>query len=285
MSAVPGAQSAHMITPTRELFRPLHAGLIDLLRGLAADDWHKHVGAGEWTVRDVAAHLLDGDMRRISADRDGHVQRPTQPVRNDTDLLRHLNDLNAQWTAAARRISTRLLADLLEHTGETISLLMEASTIDGEATFAVAWAGQTHSPMWLDVGREFTERWHHQDQIREAVQVPPITRPDLLGPVIRISLYAIPPALRTVERPDGTVLSIAASGNAGGEWHLLRRSGAWHLADAVSAAPAARISAKDLDLARLLMHRLSDARIAELVTTEGDRELAAAMIRARAVMV
>jgi hypothetical protein len=274
-----------MIISTRELFRPLHAALIDLLRGLGADDWHKQVGAGEWTVRDVAAHLLDGDLRRISADRDGHVQRPTQQIRNDADLLRHLNGLNAEWTAAARRISTRLLVDLLEHTGDTISSLMGASAVDGEATFAVAWAGLERSPMWLDVGREFTERWHHQDQIREAVHAPPITRPELLGAVIRISLYATPPSLRTVDRPDGTVAAITASGHAGGEWHLLRRSGAWHLADTASAVPDARISATDLDLARLLMHRLSDARVTELVTTEGDHELAAALIRARAVMV
>lgn len=278
---------------TRELFRPLHAALIELLRTLDPADWQLPVGAGEWVVRDVAAHLLDGDLRRISADRDAHVEPPARPIRSDADLLRHLNALNAQWTSAARRISTRLLVDLLEQTGETLSTVMEGSDFGSDATFAVAWAGQQHSPMWLDAGREFTERWHHQDQIREAVNAPPMAAPEVLRPVLEVSLYAIPSALRTIERPERTTVSVVASGPAAGEWQVVRRGGGWHLADEaaaapaarIAAAPAARIAARDLHLARLLMHRLSEASVADLITVEGDRELAGAVTRARAVMV
>lgn len=278
-------ESADHDVSTRELFRPLHSALIELLRGLGHDQWHRRVGAGEWTVRDVAAHLLDGDLRRISADRDNHVQAPAKAIGNYADLLRHLDDLNALWAMAARRISTRLLTELLENTGTTVSSLMEDSTLEGNATFAVAWAGQQHSPMWLDVGREFTERWHHQDQIREAVDAAPMAQESMLRAVISISLHAIPAALGNVNRPDGSVVSIVASGAAAGEWQVVRRSGAWQLTDDVSAAVHARIAATDLDLARLLMHRLTAARIADRVTVEGDGELAAAVLRARAVMV
>lgn len=270
---------------TRKLFRPLHAALIELLRGLDAAAWQRGVGAGDWTVRDVAAHLLDGDLRRISADRDAHVQAPAHPIRSHADLLRYLNALNAQWTEAARRISTRLLVDLLEQTGATISTLMEASEPGADATFGVAWAGQEHSPMWLDVGREFTERWHHQDQIREAVGAPAISGADMLGPVIRISLHAIPAALNAIERPDGTTVSIVANGPAAGEWRVVRRDGDWHFTEGAATEPDARLRARDLDLARLLMHRLPEARIAELIKVEGDRDLAGAVTRARAVMV
>ena len=42
----------------------MHSALIELLRGLPDDAWNLPVGAGEWTVRDVAAHLLDGDLLR-----------------------------------------------------------------------------------------------------------------------------------------------------------------------------------------------------------------------------
>ncbi len=32
----------------------------------------------------------------------------------------------------------------------------------------VSWAGPEPAPVWLDVAREFTERWHHQQHIRAA---------------------------------------------------------------------------------------------------------------------
>ena len=274
------------IVRTAHLFRPLHSALIELLRGLPDDTWNLHVGAGEWTVRDVAAHLLDGDLRRISVDRDGHPPPPPdRPITGYGDLLAYLNGLNAQWTNAARRISPRLLVELLENTGVTLATLMESAMLEGDATFPVSWAGQQRSPMWLDIGREYTERWHHQDQIRDATGVAPLTHPDLLRPVIDVSLLALPHALASVGRPDGTAVSIDASGPAGGSWHLECRDGTWLLADGSAPDADARLAASDLNVARLLLHRLPNDRIGELVRTEGDGELTGALTRARAVMV
>ncbi|HSK21458.1 MAG TPA: maleylpyruvate isomerase N-terminal domain-containing protein [Longimicrobiales bacterium] len=274
------------IVRTGHLFRPLHSALLELLRGLPGDAWNLQVGAGEWTVRDVAAHLLDGDLRRISVDRDGYPPPPpATPITGYGDLLEYLNGLNAQWANAARRISPRLLVELLETTGAILATLMDSATLDGDATFPVAWAGQQRSPMWLDIGREYTERWHHQDQVREATGAEPLTQPDLMRPVIEVSLLAVPHALASVERPDGTAVSIAASGPAGGSWHVVRRDGTWLLAEGPAPEAVARIVASDLSLARLLLHRLARDRIRELVETVGDRELTAALTRARAVMV
>ncbi len=49
------------------LFLPLHEELVRLLSGLSAADWERPTVAGTWRVRDVAAHLLDTDLRRISS--------------------------------------------------------------------------------------------------------------------------------------------------------------------------------------------------------------------------
>lgn len=274
-----------VVVRTGHLFRPLHATLIEVLQGLGPDDWNRPTGAGDWTVRDAAAHLLDGDLRRISADRDAHVPAPAEPIAGYNDLLRYLNDLNAQWARAARRISTRLLVDLLDYTGPMVARLMESALFEREATFPVAWAGQHRSPMWLDIGREYTERWHHQDQIREAVGAAAVTAPDLLGPVIAVSLFALPPALERVKRPVGTTAAITATGDAGGRWYIERRADSWRIAVGGAVSPVASLTAMDLDLARLLMHRLSAAQAAEAVRVDGDSELASAMIGARAVMV
>ena len=61
--------------PSRDvapLFRPLLAELLLLLRGLGPRDWERQTVAPRWKVRDVAAHLLDVELRKTAAYRDDH---------------------------------------------------------------------------------------------------------------------------------------------------------------------------------------------------------------------
>jgi len=100
-------------TLTAHLFEPLNAELLVLLRGLEPEDWQRPTSAGEWRVRNVVAHLLDGSLRRLSISRDGHGLPPDRRIAGYDDLLRFLNDLNAEWVRALRRVSPALLVDLL----------------------------------------------------------------------------------------------------------------------------------------------------------------------------
>lgn len=43
-------------------FAPLRAHLLTLLAELGEDDWARLTAAPRWTVKDVAAHLLGGDI-------------------------------------------------------------------------------------------------------------------------------------------------------------------------------------------------------------------------------
>jgi hypothetical protein len=123
-------------------------------------------------VRDVAAHLLDGDVRRLSAGRDGVALRPDVPIASWDDLVGWLNWLNAEWVGVARRMSPAVLVSLLEATGPQVAAFLASLDADAPALYPVGWAGEDVSPNWMDVGREFTERWHHQQQIRDAVGQP-----------------------------------------------------------------------------------------------------------------
>ena len=69
-----GNDHVEALTPiyTADLFPPLHAELIRLLRAISDADWARPTLATPWMVRDVAAHLLDGDLRKLSGGRDGH---------------------------------------------------------------------------------------------------------------------------------------------------------------------------------------------------------------------
>lgn len=270
---------------TAHLFRPLGRELVSLLRGMEREAWDRRTSAGEWCVKDVVAHLLDGELRRLSSSRDAHPPPPpAEPIRSYAELVVYLDGLNAEWTRAARRLSPRVLMDLLEQAAAAVAGMMEAADPWAPATFPVAWTGQEASPMWLDIGREYTERWHHQDQIREAVEAPPLGAAMWLRPVIDISLLALPHAYRSVAPARGTRIALHVTGAAGGDWHL-EYGGAWQLHDGAAAESACRVTVGDLDVACLLLHRLAPDHAARTVHVEGVRELAEPLLGARAVMV
>jgi uncharacterized protein (TIGR03083 family) len=271
---------------TAPLFRPLHVELVTMLRGLPQDAWQRPTSAPGWKVRDVAAHLLDVDVRRISIQRDRH--RPSEPATapaGTAGLLRYLDALNAQWVEAGQRISGPLLIDLLAVTGPLLADLMESADPHAPATFPVAWAGQDASPMWLDQGREYTERWHHQDQIRDAAGVPPLAASRWLRPVIDVSLHALPHAYRDVFAAAGTRIRLELTGPAGGDWTLHRHREGWRLHPAGTSGGACHIRMADLDFARMLLHRYRHDGSAVAVAVDGDASLAAPLLAARAVMV
>ncbi|HEX6307411.1 MAG TPA: maleylpyruvate isomerase N-terminal domain-containing protein [Longimicrobiales bacterium] len=272
---------------TAHLFRPLSDELLALLRSLSAESWSAPTSAGRWTVRDVAAHLLDGDVRRLSAGRDGHLPpQPARGIRDYGDLLRYLNELNAEWVGAARRMSPNVLIDLLALLSPQVADVMEAADPGAPAVFGVAWAGQTESPMWLDIGRDYTERWHHQDQIREAVGAPPLDAPVWVKPGIEVSLAALPHAYRSTEAGAGTRIALSASGAGGGDWTLERAaSGGWRLLEGLPEAFDCRIRMRALPLLRLLMHRLDPEQARAVMRIDGSAALAQPLLHARAVMV
>jgi uncharacterized protein (TIGR03083 family) len=208
---------------TPDLFPPLYVELEALLRGLAPEDWRRPTLAGAWQVRDVVAHLLDGDLRKLSAYRDGHVPAPAEPLQGYEDVVRFLDGLNAEWVGAARRLSSRLMVELLSFTGPRICDLVSTLPPHGPSLFPVGWAGEAESENWFDIGREYTERWHHQMQIREAVGAPGLLERPWLPPLLDLSFRALPHAYRAVDAPHGTAVVVRVTGEAGGAWSLVRK--------------------------------------------------------------
>ena len=79
-----GAQSPLLVG---HLFRELHGHLLELLRSLSAQDWHRPTVCSAWCVKDIASHLLDGDLRRLSIQRDGYLPPTPRPSSNRTRPL------------------------------------------------------------------------------------------------------------------------------------------------------------------------------------------------------
>jgi hypothetical protein len=275
------------LTPvyTADLLEPLHALLMSLLRGLASGDWERPTAAGAWKVRDVAAHLLDGDLRKLSFARDGHAMTLVQPIRGYGDLVAFLNQMNAGGVAHAQRFSPRVLTDLLEVTGHWITAYMRALPPHETAVHAVAWAGEDRSENWMDIGREYTERWHHQMHIRDAVGAPGLLDARWMSPLLDLSARALPRAYADLRAADGTAVVITIAGEGGGVWSLIRDREAWRLWRGRAVEPAAEASLDASDAWRLFFHALSGDEIRRRVTTRGDAALIAPLAATRAVMV
>jgi uncharacterized protein (TIGR03083 family) len=274
------------VVDTRFLFRPLCRDIVALLRTLAAEDWERPTLAGAWHVRDVVAHLLDTALRRLSFDRDVRTPpAPARPIDSDRDLVAFINNLNASWIRAAERLSPRVLTDLYASASESLSDFVESSNLDAPARFPVSWAGQDSSRAWLDIGREFTEVWHHGAQVRDAVGAPPFSEARWLHAVLAIAMHAIPHAYRDVPGRVGQSFAIDVVGGAGGTWTLRARERGWDIDEGSEPEPSAKVTMSDDTAWRLFFNALPLSSAQSAIQLEGDVALAARLPHVRSVIV
>ncbi|MBB6109537.1 TIGR03083 family protein [Mucilaginibacter lappiensis] len=211
---------------TIHLFPILDQLLIELLKSLSPDDWNKPTVAKHWTVKDIAAHLLHGNVRTISSKQS--FTGDTPPVINSyRDLVNFLNEQNAIWVKAMKQVSPDLLIELLETTGPQFTGELAELDPFGVAKYAVAWAGEEQSANWFHMAREYTEKWHHQQQIRDAVNRPGIMHRELFYPCIATFMYALPHTYHFVQAPDNTLIEVIIESEAGGTWHLQKGADKW----------------------------------------------------------
>lgn len=261
---------------TLPLYPGERAALLALLGDLSAADWEAPTVCPGWSVKDVAAHLLGDDIGRLSWGRDGYVN-PAFAAGLDIatlpGLVAAIDRQNAVWVTGMRRISPRLLIELLAMTGE----LTEAyfSSLDMTALgMPVDWAGPEPAPVWLDVAREYTERWVHQQHIRDAVAKPGLKERRWFAPVLEAFVRGMPRVLRDAPFPDCAALRLVISGDAGGEWIALRLNGEWILGTAPGMETDATV-ALDEDVAwRLFTKGISKEEARRVARIEGDEALA-----------
>ncbi|TDC99822.1 maleylpyruvate isomerase family mycothiol-dependent enzyme [Nonomuraea deserti] len=259
------------VTDVRPLFPRERRALLDLLDGLAPEDWSRPTVCPGWDVHDVVAHVLNDYMRRLSGSRDGYGRAVFAA---DETLPAYLARVNGQFAEALRQISPQVMIDLLGHLGGQLDDLWAARDLGGPADLDVSWAAtDVGSPAWLDIGREYTEFWVHQQQVRDAVSAPGADDPALMGPVLDLFARALPYTLRDEERPEGTTVTLEVTGLAGGRWSATRREGRWRMSPA-GAEPAARVSMDQDTFWRLATRGVTPEQARERADMAGDPALA-----------
>jgi uncharacterized protein (TIGR03083 family) len=278
--------SSMPVTDTRAFYRPLTRELVTLLRTLPPDAWDRPTIAGSWLVRDVVAHLVDTAMRRLSFQRDGHPPpQPDPPPRTERDFVEFINELNATWVSAARRVSPRLLTDVYASVSADLAAFVESLPLDTPALFPVSWAGEEASAGWFDIGREFTEQWHHQMQVRDAVGAAPMAQTEWLRAVLQIAIRGLPHAYRTTAASSETMVTIEISGPGGGTWTLRRDAERWSVWHGAERHATAKIMIGGEQAWKLLFNALNARDASRLIQAEGDRRLVEPFLRARSVIV
>jgi hypothetical protein len=137
-----------------------------LLRSLSPDEWHLPTVSSRRTVKDIASHLLDGSLRRLSMQRDGYrLEDGRSGPRAGEPLVDFLTRLNDEWEAGTRRLSPKVLADLIEWADAQLADLFRSLDPHGPAIFPVAWAGEAQSENWMDVARDYTEKRHPPEEV------------------------------------------------------------------------------------------------------------------------
>ncbi len=89
---------------TAHLFPQIEVKLIELLRSLTPEDWERQTLAPKWRVKDVAAHLLDTQLRKLAASRRTSAPE-TKTITSPAELLPLINTLNAEGIRQYSRLS------------------------------------------------------------------------------------------------------------------------------------------------------------------------------------
>ena len=259
--------------PGHRPISPVLDSLLEVLSGLSPEDWNKPTACALWSVKDVALHLLGGDVGILSRKRDAYAYSGS-PIKNWGELVTLINNLNDIWVKAASRLSPRLLCDLLKLSGEQVCdyfTSLDPFAIGGP----VDWAGPEPAPVWLDLAREYTEWWHHQQQIRDAVGKPGLTEPRFFAPVLDAFVRALPRTYASVDAKDATLIALTITGDSGGQWFLLRETGVWNLY-CEDTKPADAAIVMDQEVAwRLFTKGITKTEALSKTTLLGDRSLAA----------
>jgi hypothetical protein len=224
-------------------------------------------------------------LRTLSISRDHYFGDPETNIHSYTDLVAYLNQLNNKWTVATKRLSPQVLIELLKSTGKQFHEQLKSLAPFDTAVFSVAWAGQEQSENWFHIAREYTEKFIHQQQIREAVGKQALLTQKLFYPFIDTFMYGLPYTYRHVTADTGTLITIKILTDIGGGWHLVKTDTLWELIKSHPHRPPDAIVSIDPDTSwKLFSKGITTEEASCKVQITGARQLAEVVLQMFSVM-
>jgi hypothetical protein len=267
---------AHDVAPfdLRDLIRRERRELLSLLTALKDEDWHAPA-VGAWDVHAITLHLFQIDVVRLrppSVALDMDYRSAAEIVERDNDA----------WVEASRFIPPTLIPDVLLLTGERLDERLAGVDMISRGV-PVAWTGSGPSPAWLDLAREYTERWVHHQHIRDAVGSVGLKEPEWMHPVFQTFMLALPRAYESVHPPPGTRVRVVVTGECGGTWCIERDEIRWRLRGETASVNAEVRLPQELAW-RLYVRLVSPEEAVVSIDRDGDSDLTEPACRAVAIM-
>jgi len=234
---------------TIELFPELTEKLVELLKSIKYEDWNKPSPIKGRTIHDLAAHLIDGSLRRLSFQRDGHSSSKIKANLNSyNDLIHYIQNLNRTWMDTTERLSPRILIDLLEYSEKELFDFFKTLKPKDKAIFSVQWAGEDESENWFDIAREYTEKWHHQMQIRMALGQPLLMDKKYTEPLYDTFMLGLPHLYREMnDNPIGETIKISIIGKLIKSWYLIKQPDKWVFCPKIDLKPNTEVEISEDD--------------------------------------
>ncbi len=265
-----------------DLFMVERARLGELLAGLGPADWDRPSPCPGWTVLGLCSHLVGGDLGFLARHRDGHYRTPGPDNASESEFIAWLDNLQDEWVRAARRLSPRIVADLLQWAGPQVADAMRGD--DPRACTAdVSWAGTGPVPAWLDQARELSEYWIHRQHVLQALGRPSDLRADLAGPVLDGLRWAYPFRLGEAPAEPGDTVTISVTGPVELTWYLVAAATGWEYRDAPGTRIVASLEMTTEQAWRLLTNNLPAAERFG-ITASGDETVLGILLRTRAII-
>ena len=253
------------------LFPELLDKLINLLQGLTEEEWNYPTICTPWSVKEVCAHLLGGEMKNISWRRDGFSG--FEEIVSFERIVQLVNEHNSRWVRSTQYISPELLINLIKFTGDQ-SCEFFVSVDPYKMGVPVDWIGPEPAPNWVDLAREYTERWHHQQHIRDAVDKPGLKEPKFLGPILDTFILGVPRTFQSVSTNSDVVIKISTTGSVIRDWVLISRNDKWQLLEGRVEHPSASVSVPDDIAWRIFTKEILPEDARKQVELSGNQELA-----------
>ena len=256
--------------------------LLELLGTLSPADWLKPTPCPEWNVLALGSHLVGVDFSSLSRNRDHHSGTVPPQGANEAGFIAWIDTLQMEWVESARRLSPRMVIDLLAWSAPQLVEMFEHE--DPTARVAhVSWTGSDPQPAWLNQVRELSEYWIHRQQLLQALDLPADLGPDLVGPILEGLKWAYPFRLAEVPGTSGDTLVIALHGPYATTWHLVATDSGWDFSDRPGVRVVAELSMTTDQAWRLLSNNLPAEEQARLQAS-GDARVREVVLRTRAII-
>jgi uncharacterized protein (TIGR03083 family) len=263
------------------LFEIERQRLLVLLKELGESDWQRPTRCPGWTVLGLASHLLGDDLGLLSRRRDDYMGTPSPESVTEAEFIDWLDELQMEWVRAARRLSPRLVVEVLEWAGPRLVDVLGSEDLNARSG-RVSWAGPEPAPVWLDQLRELSEYWIHRQQLLEALERPTDLDPLLLQPILLGLRWAFAYRLSQAALAADGAVHITVGEPVDEQWSLASHDGTWEFTESPPEHVIARASLTAEETWRLLTNNLTQP--SSDLDVAGDEHVVAVILTTRAII-